>query len=131
MKPLKTVYWLLTWQCMNPPEQSESVQKRIVYVGVALSNSIVIFYYAITSFIVFIEFLPIDMKVSLFAFMACFASLDLLYTLINAFILRYKTNEIFERLSAIYSESMEHIFRCLNLKSNLNQKLLFVNFVIN
>lgn len=112
MKPLKTIQWLLTWQSISPPDRSASLKMKIAYVAFALVIFILIFYYTTSSLILFIEFLKVDIKVTFFAFMAFTGSLALLYSLINAFQARHKINEIFEKLSAIHSESkLKFVFK--------------------
>lgn len=49
------------------------------------------------------------MKVAVFAFMAFSGSAALIYSMINAFQARSKINELFEKLSVIYSESKKDL----------------------
>lgn len=120
MKPLETIQWLLTWQSILLPNQSDSVKKRIAYRGATSVIFASVFYYTMSSFMVLIKFSTTDMKVAVFAFMAFSGSAALLYSMINAFQAQYKINEIFEKLSMIYSENkkagkIENRIRIMNI----------------
>lgn len=108
MEPLKTVHWLLTWQYMSQSAESGNVKKRTAYVAVASVIFILSFYYMTSSFIIFMRFSKIDMKMALFAFLTFCANCTLLYTLINAFSFRFKINDLFQKFSIIYTESKEY-----------------------
>lgn len=105
MEPLKTIQWLLKWQSISPPEQSASLKQRIAYIAFSITVATLILYYAASCLILFIQFVRIDLKEALFALMAFSGCAALLYTVINAFRARFKINELFEKLSLIYSES--------------------------
>lgn len=90
---------------MSQSDELASTKKNPRYVATATAIFASIFGHMTSGFLVFMEYLSIDMKVALFAFMGFSANAALLYVLINAFWTRFKINEIFEELSVICAKS--------------------------
>lgn len=105
MEPMKTTKSLLTWLCMCSADKSTSVKQRILYILVASTIFALNLFCLVSNMVFFIKFVSTDSKGALFAFMSIFGNIAMLYTLMNAFHLRYKTNRIFGTLSVICCES--------------------------
>lgn len=98
------------WLGMCVPDKFTSRKIRIAYVGVASVVFALNLFCVLSNAAFFVEFISVDLKSALFAFMTISGFLAMLYTLINAFNLRYKINEIFEKLSEIYCERESILF---------------------
>lgn len=101
MNTLRTTQRIFVWLSMCSAEKSASIGKRIACYTIALTIFAINFLNTISGYMYFIKFKSTDLKGCLFAFMASSATLVVLYTMINAFRLRHKTNELFKDLSII------------------------------
>lgn len=104
MEPLKTNKLLLMWLSMCAPDKFTSKHIRIAYVGVA-STIFALNLFSLISNTFFVIFDITDLRGGLFTFMTINGYLLMIYILINAFVLRHKINELFEKLSEICCES--------------------------
>lgn len=108
MEPLVSVKELFTWLCIRPVDGTISEWKKTARVPIAIANLAVMVSHFTASLVFFIRFVTTDLPGSLFAFMCCCGDFSIVYILITAFILRHRVNEIFEKLSAIYSACKYH-----------------------
>lgn len=100
MGPLKFNKLLLTWLSMCASDECKNKESRIGHVGLA-STIFAFCLFALISNTVYIIFMTTDLKVIIFEVMSVSAYSSILYALINAFSLRYKINEMLEKLAEI------------------------------
>lgn len=105
MEPLKTNKLLLTWIGMCAADKFTNKTNKIAYTGVASMVFALTLFSVLSNTTFLLKFLSIDLKRALFAFMTVSGFLAMLYTQINAFNLRFKINELFEKLTKICCES--------------------------
>lgn len=130
MEPLTTTKLLLTWICMCSANESTSVKNKIAYIGTASIIFALNLFCLVSNTIFFIEFVATDLNGALFAFMTIYGNFAMLYTLTNAFRLRYKINGIFESLFVICDESkLSSICWSLNISAKLQCYSLYLTWI--
>lgn len=105
MEPLKTNKLLLTWLSMCEADKLTNRNLRTAHVGAASMIFALNLFCLLSTSTFFIVFISVDLKGAFLAFMSMIGLLSNLYTLMNAFSLRYKIREIFEKLSEICCQS--------------------------
>lgn len=100
MKPLKFNKLLLTWLSMCPLDESARRTTKLAHIGAA-STIFVLCICCLISNIIYVIFITTDLKEGIFTCMNISAFGSMVYTLMNAFSLRYKFNGIFEKLTEI------------------------------
>lgn len=103
---LATTRRVLTWLYMIPTSKSESFKKKLSISLVALIVFLANASDFMSHFAFFWKFLLIDTEKCLLAFMGVSGTVGLLYASVSAFLMRYKMNVVFEKLSAIYNSSL-------------------------
>lgn len=101
---MQTNKLLLTWLSMCAADKFTSRTTRIVS-GVVASTIFALDLFSLLSNIIFTIFAITDFKGGLFTFMTINGYALMLYTLMSAFSLRYKFDELFQKLTEICCES--------------------------
>ena len=120
MKPLVTSTQVLTWLYLYPDASSTQALKLALGVSVFtvnLANIIVSGAYSM-------KFATTDLGEVLYGLFEAVGFFSICYNLVIAFLSRNKTAAILKKLSDIYKQCKNHLFKCIKCKFSLHLKIL-------
>lgn len=108
MQPLVTIYQMLEWLCVCPPEKAISWRKHVAYISLISSIFIACVTIMAMSLSFVIENLAVDLEKSLYALAQFVGYVGETYMIILVLLLRHRITGLFKKLSQIYKDS-KHI----------------------
>lgn len=104
LNPLLTIQRMLKWLCICPMDENDASYKKILFIMWSVFSIICSSIGSTSSVRFFSKYLSTDLKASINAILPFTSTLNFLYMIINAYIVRHKIVAIFKRLSEIFEK---------------------------